>query len=355
MAENILDVRLKQRYDTEANWTSINPVLLAGELAISSDKDGKYKVGNGSSKWSELSYAYQSGLDAKQNTITGGATTITSSNLTANRALISNGSGKVAVSAVTSTELGYLDGVTSGIQAQLDSKAPLGHTHNYAGSSSVGGAAISANKLNTNAGDSNTPVYFSGGIPVACTSLDLNTTGNAATATKATKDSAGQQINTTYIKSITADGKDLTYIKGNGTTATINTQQNFITLTKAEYDALVSAGTVDEDSYYFITDDANTSPMLIQYITFAASGWTASDDDTYYTQSVTASQITADDEPMVIKSLAYSTGATEAKAYNKAFGILCSGVGETSDGTVTWKCYKKPATDITVGLIKVLA
>lgn len=58
------------------------------------------------------------------------------------------------------------------------------HTHNYAGSSSAGGAATSANKLNTNAGDSNTPVYFSGGIPVKCTSLDLSTTGNAATATK---------------------------------------------------------------------------------------------------------------------------------------------------------------------------
>ena len=65
--------------------------------------------------------------DTKQNTVTGGATTITSSNLTTNRALISNSSGKVAVSAVTSTELGYLDGVTSDIQAQLDGKAASSH------------------------------------------------------------------------------------------------------------------------------------------------------------------------------------------------------------------------------------
>lgn len=89
----------------------------------------------------------QSSLDAKQNTITGAATTITSSNLTANRALISNGSGKVAVSEVTSTELGYLDGVTSNVQTQLDGKADSEHTHNYAGSSSAGGAANSAVKL----------------------------------------------------------------------------------------------------------------------------------------------------------------------------------------------------------------
>ena len=59
-------------------------------------------------------------FNAKQNTITGGATTIANSNLTSSRALISNSSGKVAVSAVTSTELGYLDGVTSNIQNQFD-------------------------------------------------------------------------------------------------------------------------------------------------------------------------------------------------------------------------------------------
>ena len=69
--------------------------------------------------------------------------------LTANRAMISNGSGQLAVSAVTSTELGYLDGVTSSIQTQLNGKAASSHTHNYAGSSSAGGAATSANKVNS--------------------------------------------------------------------------------------------------------------------------------------------------------------------------------------------------------------
>ena len=43
--------------------------------------------------------------------------------LTASRALVSNSSGKVAVSAITSKELGYLDGVTSNIQTQLNNKA----------------------------------------------------------------------------------------------------------------------------------------------------------------------------------------------------------------------------------------
>ena len=64
----------------------------------------------------------QTALDAKQATVTGAATTIVSSDLTVSRALTSNGSGKVAVSDVTATELGYLDGVTSSIQTQLDAK-----------------------------------------------------------------------------------------------------------------------------------------------------------------------------------------------------------------------------------------
>lgn len=61
-------------------------------------------------------------LQSKQDKIVGGASTITDDNLTANRALVSNGSGKVVVSTVTSTELGYLDGVTSNVQTQLDKK-----------------------------------------------------------------------------------------------------------------------------------------------------------------------------------------------------------------------------------------
>ena len=64
----------------------------------------------------------QTQLNAKQATITGAATTIASSDLTASRALESNGSGKVAVSSVTSTELGYLSGVTSAVQTQLGTK-----------------------------------------------------------------------------------------------------------------------------------------------------------------------------------------------------------------------------------------
>jgi hypothetical protein len=58
----------------------------------------------------------------KQDTITGAASTITSSNLTASRAVVSDGSGKVASSATTAAELGHVSGVTSAIQTQLNAK-----------------------------------------------------------------------------------------------------------------------------------------------------------------------------------------------------------------------------------------
>lgn len=66
-------------------------------------------------------------LETKQDKITGAATTITDDNLTASQALVSDANGKVAVSPVTSTELGYLDGVTSNVQTQLNGKLETVH------------------------------------------------------------------------------------------------------------------------------------------------------------------------------------------------------------------------------------
>ena len=186
----------------------------------------------------------QSTLDGKQATVTGGASTITSSNLTTNRALISNSSGKVAVSAVTSTELGYLDGVTSNVQTQLDGKAASSHTHSYAGSSSAGGAATSANKLNTDAGSATQPVYFSGGVPKATTytlgkSVPSNAvftdthyaSKNVVGATNATSNTATALSNgAVYLNSVENGAVTSSHkISGSGaTTVTTDTSGNII-------------------------------------------------------------------------------------------------------------------------------
>jgi hypothetical protein len=53
--------------------------------------------------------------------IAGAVSTITTGDLTVDRTLVSDGSGKVAASTITTTVLGYLD-ATSSVQTQLDSK-----------------------------------------------------------------------------------------------------------------------------------------------------------------------------------------------------------------------------------------
>lgn len=74
MADNTINVRIKDRSDTEANWTSKNPVLLKGERAIT-DGTGKYKIGDGKNTWSALPYyeAMTSADRTKLNGIASGA------------------------------------------------------------------------------------------------------------------------------------------------------------------------------------------------------------------------------------------------------------------------------------------
>lgn len=55
MSENTLNVRLRSAIKTDAEWQKSNPVLLKGEAVYSSDKK-LYKIGDGTSTWSELSY-----------------------------------------------------------------------------------------------------------------------------------------------------------------------------------------------------------------------------------------------------------------------------------------------------------
>lgn len=85
--------------------------------------------------------AIQTQINGKQATISGAATSIVTANLTASKALISDASGKVGVSTVSSTELSYLAGVTQAIQTQLNGKqASLGYTaENTANKNSING------------------------------------------------------------------------------------------------------------------------------------------------------------------------------------------------------------------------
>ncbi len=83
-------------------------------------------------------------------------------------------------------------------------------------------------------------------------------------------------------------------------------------------------------------------------VTLTASGWTGAAAP--YTQTVSVSGAKEGMEPLLVSALPDGAGLDTQKAYMKAYGIVGSGTGSLGDGTATFKVYKKPATDITVGL-----
>jgi hypothetical protein len=133
-----------------------------------------------------ISNAQYNTFNGKQDAITGGASTITSTDLTVSRALISNASGKVAISGTTSTELGYVSGVTSAIQTQLNSK---GYT--LALTSVAGNIATTtpyyfgnqARAITTTADVSKVYIPKSGTIKKAYITLTSGTTGTITSIT----------------------------------------------------------------------------------------------------------------------------------------------------------------------------
>ena len=88
---------------------SIDTSHVAEELAVQSE--GEF-----------ITNAYFTNARARA-AITGAASSIAGADLTASKALASDASGKVVASAVTAVELGYVSGVTSAIQTQMDAKA----------------------------------------------------------------------------------------------------------------------------------------------------------------------------------------------------------------------------------------
>jgi hypothetical protein len=106
-------IRLQLRADTAANWTSVNPILLANELGRETDT-GKIKIGNGTSTWTSLAYQAWATLPVAVNAGGTGQTsytngqlligktdgTLAKATLTASTGVtITNGNGNIMISA----------------------------------------------------------------------------------------------------------------------------------------------------------------------------------------------------------------------------------------------------------------
>jgi hypothetical protein len=166
--------KIQIRRDTSENWNSLNPTLSLGELGYETNT-GKFKIGNGSSAWTALDYFLDSSdisiyltqssastiyatkaelanvdlvsasvavvaaivdsapsnlntlneLAAAINDDPSFSTTITTALANKLDASTASSTYQTIVANVSNTEIGYLDGVTSGIQTQLNNKFSL--------------------------------------------------------------------------------------------------------------------------------------------------------------------------------------------------------------------------------------
>ena len=180
-----------------------------------------------------------------QASITGGASSVVTANLTASRALVSDGSGKIAASATTTTtEIGYLAGVTSAIQTQLNGKL------NLTGGTLTGGLIGTTGSFSSGGGGDTFTIGHTSGSGIA---LNITKGGNGE----------GLYINKT---------------SGSGNAATIIGTLNATTLVKSGGTAsqfLKADGSVDSSTYATTTALAAYLPLAGGTLTGALSGTSA--------------------------------------------------------------------------------
>lgn len=114
--------------------------------------------------------------------------------VTASRAIVSNGSGVLAAATTTSTEIGYVNGVTSAIQTQMNTKAPLA-SPTFTGlvklpfQELTASGAITSNVLGLN--HATVAIAATLAAPVAGEPLDLINTSASGTAAHTVRLTAG--------------------------------------------------------------------------------------------------------------------------------------------------------------------
>ena len=171
----------------------------------------------------------------------------------------------------------------AGVTGKPSTYPPASHTHNYAGSSSAGGAA-----------------------------------------TKAINDNNGNKIDSTYIKSLSASGKTITYTKGDNTTGTITTQDTtYSNMKGATSSAAGTAGLVP----------APASGNSDRYLRSDGT-WVVPPNTTYSTATTSTSGLMS--AAMVTKLNGIAEGAnnyTLPVATSSALGGIKSGTDITVDSS----------------------
>ncbi len=259
--------RMQQRRGTASQWTSANPILNAGEMGWESDTN-KFKIGDGTNHWADLDYfidvnstvnpAFGSSITFEGATANDFETTLAITDPTADRTItFPDATGTVALTSdiselsqdaidsaltagtgitktyndgantltlavdtttiqarvtdVSDTEIGYLNGVTSAIQTQLDDKSTASKTE------TLTNKTLTSPVINTPTGITKTDVGLA--------NVDNTTDANkpVSTATQTELNLKANLSGATFTGAVS--GTDLTLsgnLTVNGTTTNIN-------------------------------------------------------------------------------------------------------------------------------------
>ena len=241
--------RMQQRRGTALQWTTADPILNAGEMGWESDTN-KFKIGDGINHWDDLDYFLDAvalggsiddyvpltqkdaasgvaSLDADKNVYVPGSsiiiegssdnaneTTLTVTNPTADRTITfpdETGTVQLRVADVSDTEIGYLNGVTSAIQTQLDDKSTASKTE------TLTNKTLTSPVINTPTGITKTDVGLA--------NVDNTTDANkpVSTATQTALDLKANLSGPTFTGTISAASLTLSGdLTVNGTTTNLN-------------------------------------------------------------------------------------------------------------------------------------
>jgi hypothetical protein len=252
--------RMQQRRGTASQWTSANPVLNAGEMGWESDTN-KFKIGDGTNHWDDLDYfidinstvnpAFGTSIVFEGATADSFETTLLATDPTADRTItIPDATGTLALTSdieelsqdaidsaltagtgitktyddgantltlavdgsvfqarvedVSDTEIGYLNGVTSAIQTQLDDKSTASKTE------TLTNKTLTSPKINED-------------VAITATATELNYVDGVTSAIQTQLDALAPKADPTFTGTVSAASLTLSGdLTVNGTTTNIN-------------------------------------------------------------------------------------------------------------------------------------
>jgi hypothetical protein len=186
-------VRIQVRRGTASQWTSVNPILAAGEMGVESDTN-LFKFGNGTSTWTALAYANNSDVaiaeisqDAINNALSLGSGLTKTYNDGANSITITVDSNVVALKS-------YVDAAVTGLSNTVDSDyLPVSDRGVAGGVASLNNSAlIPDNQINESFWATKLDVAsLSSGLQIKGSVRVASTANFAATRTAGTADASG--------------------------------------------------------------------------------------------------------------------------------------------------------------------